>query len=88
MCTYSAGTNDAFLVRYGFVERGNPNDVVETPALLQRIRGAELVPHSRFQRLRDLGFEDATLEARPRNVVWSRMSWQYQLRCNKSHCCR
>ncbi len=64
-CTYNDGTNDVFLVRYGFVERGNPNDVVEAPALLQRIRAAELVPHSRFQRLRDLGLEDGLLEARP-----------------------
>ena len=60
---YNPGTNDAFLVRYGFVERGNPHDVVEAPALLQRIRAAEIVPHSRFQRLRDLGFEDTLLQA-------------------------
>ena len=62
MCTYNTGSNDAFLVRYGFVERSNPNDVFETSALLQRIRAAELIPHSRFQRLRDLGFEEALLE--------------------------
>ena len=63
-CAYNNGPNEVFLYRYGFVEIGNPHDVFESPALLQRIRSVELIPHSRFQRLKDLGLEDALSPAR------------------------
>jgi len=63
-CAYNNGPNEIFLYRYGFVETGNPHDVYEAPSLLQRIRAAELIPHSRFQRLKDLGLEDALSPAR------------------------
>ena len=63
-CAYNNGPNEVFLYRYGFVETGNPHDVFEAPSLLQRIRAVELIPHARFQRLRDLGLEDALSPAR------------------------
>jgi len=63
-CAYNNGPNEVFLYRYGFVEIGNPHDVYEAPSLLQRIRAVELIPHSRFQRLKDLGLEDALSPAR------------------------
>ena len=58
-CAYNNGPNEVFLYRYGFVETGNPHDVYEAPSLLQRIRAVELIPHSRFQQLKDLDLEDA-----------------------------
>ena len=57
------GPNEVFLYRYGFVEPGNPHDGFEAPSLLQRIRAVELIPHSRLQRLRDLGLEEVLLQA-------------------------
>ena len=52
---YGDVSNDVLLQRYGFVEEGNPADEYAAPALLQRIRAAALVPHSRLHRAQELG---------------------------------
>ena len=53
--SYSQDSNDIMLQHYGFVELANPHDQYAAPALLQRIRRAEHVPHSRLQGARELG---------------------------------
>ena len=53
--SYNQDSNDDMLQNHGFVEAANPHDRYEAPALLQRIRAAEHVPHSRLQRARELG---------------------------------
>ena len=52
--SYSQDSNDIMLQHYGFVEPGNRHDQYAAPALLQRIRGAVHVPHSRLLRAREL----------------------------------
>ena len=53
--SYNDITNDDLLQHYGFVERGCPHDVYMMPSLLQRIRAAAQVPHSRLQLFSERG---------------------------------
>ena len=58
---------------YGFVEAANPHEEYAAPALLERIRAAAPVPHSRLHRARALGLLSPLRKARcPRGLrdIW------------------